>query len=1331
MIIRWLHISDLHLGDDDAFTSRMRKQLPDFLREMGNFDYVFLTGDIRSANVTPNNFTQRMANYLEEICDSCGVTIDNLFIVPGNHDVNRDLDGRHDAIKRVSFGWEGYYNPRKGKIKDEDLTVIWNGQDEFREFLEGFYPDNRLSLYKSPLQHHFNIETEHFNLLHIDTSVIYTKGQESHNLIIGTYQLNNLVNSINKDKPTILLTHYPITSLLQDEKKVVGIILQENNVRLWLAGHEHDQVLQRIGYLDMLQAGELRYEGNASSSFLIGEYDPDTFQCEVRAYKWFDEGWSQYPYVDMDSDQRDVCRFELKPYNERKVSSLSLKARKANERFLHALPDYLDVRIIPKLLTDDTIEALPDLLIKIWNEDSSNLIILGEGGMGKTTLLLHYCTQASIPTLFISAEILSGLGISVEEYCLKELFDGDRNRYTKILDRRDKLPILQVIIDGLNEVAPSEERKLMKEIRRLDQLRGVQLIISSRADFTSRYNLPDFRRVTIRNLDEEILAELLSDEWEEVKVSPNLRCLLSNPMLFTIYREISTIIKEYRHEEFLKWKLPVHSATDLFYNYYLAQIALLMKRGEISGKKVIEAIITIKYLLPAIAYSYEVDFSLNKANVQFREILKKAFSSYDEKDVDIQSIREYYREFTPFEISVELVTDLLTEELHLMKREDGATGFIHQMYRDYMSARFLVNQSSRQKDVLALWNTRTIPYPIINHIKHSCGKYWNGIALYVKNEAVDRTDTKILIENIFLCFPSSVAGGVEDFSHLHLEKNRLPDRHQLPTPEKISVRESTISFFTLGLQQSTPPPTHLVKLSEDYNYLATACDNKIRIYNLMNNDNSPIELNIERKATQMLFYKDYLLVNAGNIIVYKGDEEWRYMGTIDRTGSNLFNSELKAIQGDGNVLTLRYDHQSLCFNLDDCSLYPQKKQYFEQIAQIGKGNLWQLRRSINLKAISRITDIDIPTACDTKDAIKAEAFIDGRIEIKEGSEIVRILGEKVPVLKDAAISSDGTIIVTLSGEIFGKQRRIIIWDPIQNNKLFEVFCDKSISQVDLSENGEWILGRCADKGRVWCFNIQTKEERVIEGSFLSSQYGKLSSFGNEIILRKEDGFEYLDLSTGEIRKAKCPIKNPRFVCPLRNGTLAGVSAMKTSFKFWDIWNNDLKTIYGDGFEIVSIQALREKPFISILDTARRISVYHTGTGQRLRKLDTTHSISQIAFHPSKSYIACTDGKRNLTIYTFDDNPNFSKKIGHWNSHKINRELESRILDFAFNAEEKALILILANGTIMYLDESNCKFRQSTFIITTFNPDNYDFNEIKSSDEVKEIIRRNTSSADAK
>ena len=343
-MIRWLHISDLHFNDDDMSTIFMRDELPKYLKEKDiKCDYIFCTGDIRTANASPNIFQEESVQYLTELCTAVGITTDRLFIVAGNHDVDRNVAGRDEAIRRICFQRNGYYDPKYGKIKEDDLNAIYEGQAEFRKFLSKIYTDDRVSKYSDPLKPHFNIETDDFNVLHIDSTLTYTKEQEAVDLVIGT----KLLKELNPNKPTVLLSHYPFMALLQEEKKYVRELLYHNGVGLWLAGHEHDHMVQKVGYFHMLQAGELRMEERTNATVLLGEFDDNTNAGNVTAHSWFPEGWAKYPILWHDGTKENQYPFQLRLPGDKEVPCEAIKARLANDEFISRIE--VIEELIPKV----------------------------------------------------------------------------------------------------------------------------------------------------------------------------------------------------------------------------------------------------------------------------------------------------------------------------------------------------------------------------------------------------------------------------------------------------------------------------------------------------------------------------------------------------------------------------------------------------------------------------------------------------------------------------------------------------------------------------------------------------------------------------------------------------------------------------------------------------------------------------------------------------------------------------------------------------------------------------------------------------------------------
>ena len=59
--VRWIHFSDLHLGNDKATETRlMRRELPEYIVGLNrNFDYAFCTGDILLVGI---NYDKKVRN---------------------------------------------------------------------------------------------------------------------------------------------------------------------------------------------------------------------------------------------------------------------------------------------------------------------------------------------------------------------------------------------------------------------------------------------------------------------------------------------------------------------------------------------------------------------------------------------------------------------------------------------------------------------------------------------------------------------------------------------------------------------------------------------------------------------------------------------------------------------------------------------------------------------------------------------------------------------------------------------------------------------------------------------------------------------------------------------------------------------------------------------------------------------------------------------------------------------------------------------------------------------------------------------------------------------
>lgn len=94
--IRWLHLSDFHVGRDSYGQIKLFEQIINHIDIRINNgkipDFIFITGDI-AHNGQQNEydlFMSEFINPLKSLFDNNGIPF-RLYVVPGNHDYDRNI----------------------------------------------------------------------------------------------------------------------------------------------------------------------------------------------------------------------------------------------------------------------------------------------------------------------------------------------------------------------------------------------------------------------------------------------------------------------------------------------------------------------------------------------------------------------------------------------------------------------------------------------------------------------------------------------------------------------------------------------------------------------------------------------------------------------------------------------------------------------------------------------------------------------------------------------------------------------------------------------------------------------------------------------------------------------------------------------------------------------------------------------------------------------------------------------------------------------------------------------------------------------------------------
>ena len=282
--MKWLHISDLHFGYDSATVNNMRTKLIELISTIGSVDCLFVTGDLRYGKTQQADYPDETISFLQQLQEALGIQSKDTFIVPGNHDVNRDTVLEASIDKALKF-----YSTTNGEINKETLDYIQIKRAPFH------------SLYKKLCGRdepgwHYCIPKNGFNIICLNTALCCCKDGEDGGLIVGSRLIQELSEAVDKSKPGIVLAHHDFDALRIDEQQFLEIALKEMGAVLYLCGHKHvalahtQDTYQQDQHLRVFLCGtnmdiDPMLEQTDMDVF-VGEIDAAGKQGYIQAFKW-------------------------------------------------------------------------------------------------------------------------------------------------------------------------------------------------------------------------------------------------------------------------------------------------------------------------------------------------------------------------------------------------------------------------------------------------------------------------------------------------------------------------------------------------------------------------------------------------------------------------------------------------------------------------------------------------------------------------------------------------------------------------------------------------------------------------------------------------------------------------------------------------------------------------------------------------------------------------------------------------------------------------------------------------------------------------------------
>lgn len=237
-----LHISDLHINDSkeekfdrgvvlDPLIKRVKEDLGRGLRP----EIVVVTGDVAFQGIESEYKLAK--DFFDDLLEELKLSHDRLFIVPGNHDVNRKKYRKSD----VPF----YDNMRdlNDEFQNKEYRAdLLKGMVDYFDFIEANYPHLEGIMEKLvPFVNIFEAECrKKIRLVGLNSAWMCRKSPDEREIAIGEFQVKTAMGELKKKEKVDLqlsLFHHPLNWLWPEDSNISRSYL---NGTVVLSGHLHN-----------------------------------------------------------------------------------------------------------------------------------------------------------------------------------------------------------------------------------------------------------------------------------------------------------------------------------------------------------------------------------------------------------------------------------------------------------------------------------------------------------------------------------------------------------------------------------------------------------------------------------------------------------------------------------------------------------------------------------------------------------------------------------------------------------------------------------------------------------------------------------------------------------------------------------------------------------------------------------------------------------------------------------------------------------------------------------------------------------------------------------
>lgn len=240
----WLHISDLHWRESEAYEANVVAQA--LLRDLANrieiapclehIDFIFVTGDIAFAS-KPEEYVLAQ-RFLDNLRRTTRVRKDHMFVIPGNHDVDRDIisDKACDIVSRCSE--PAAVNELLGD--EAHRAIIMQRFHRYQEFINSYFGKSLIfdSVRYFYVKRRKIADNRWVAILGLNSAWASASDADRLSLFLGERQVRAALDQVKGADVRIVLMHHPFDWLRDFDRDTCESLLLRN-CDFMLHGHLH------------------------------------------------------------------------------------------------------------------------------------------------------------------------------------------------------------------------------------------------------------------------------------------------------------------------------------------------------------------------------------------------------------------------------------------------------------------------------------------------------------------------------------------------------------------------------------------------------------------------------------------------------------------------------------------------------------------------------------------------------------------------------------------------------------------------------------------------------------------------------------------------------------------------------------------------------------------------------------------------------------------------------------------------------------------------------------------------------------------------------------